>query len=386
MSGPIPALESTKSTITGIIVAGGFSFRMKTFKQLLPLNGQPAVVQAIKSLQAAGIHDIRVVVGHRAEQLIPLLQNLNVMTIVNDRYADGMFSSIQAGVQNLSPDTGGFFLLPADTPIISQQTIVKLLDVFTNQQGIVYPCFQGERGHPPLINTCYVPEILHWQEDGGLRALLNRHENKAVDVPVEDPGILLDMDIPQDYLKLCKYCRLEQIPSTEECEILLEIANVPQGVRTHSRTVAAVACELGRRLNDAGYRLNLPLIKAAGLLHDIAKGEHDHAAVGASHLSDYPEVAEIVAAHTDIIISPVLRLSEKEIIYLADKIVKEDKLVSLQSRFSWALDKYKDNLTIRQKVLIRLENAQSIKEQVEAILKSPLDTIWPEHLRGKENG
>lgn len=383
MNGQISAIASS---ITGIVVAAGFSFRMKTFKQVLPLNGQPAVVHAVKRMQAAGIQDIRVVVGHRAEQLIALLQNLNVKTIVNERYAEGMFTSVQAGVTDLPPQSKGFFLLPADTPIISPQTISCLLDAFSARTGIVYPCFQGDRGHPPLIDVRYVPDILSWKEDGGLRALLNRFEKDAIDVPVDDPGILLDMDTPTDYLKLCTFCRVEQIPTVEECEILLDIADVPLSVRQHSRAVAAVACELGRQLNAAGCQLKLPLIKAAGLLHDIAKGVHDHAAQGASRLTDYPEVAEIVAAHTDIIPSPALHPSEKEIIYLADKLVKKEKLVGLQSRFAFALEEYKDNLLVRQKVLKRLEHAQFIKGKIEVILKSSLEEIWPEHLRGKENG
>lgn len=169
------------SSITGIIVAAGFSFRMKTLKQVLPLKGQPAIVQAVKSLQAGGIHDIRVVVGHRSEQLIPLLQNLKVTIIVNEHYAEGMFTSVQAGVASLPPQTRGFFLLPADTPIISAETFRCLIDTFMTQPGIVYPGYQGERGHPPLINARYIPDILNWQEEGGLRTVLNRFENDAID-------------------------------------------------------------------------------------------------------------------------------------------------------------------------------------------------------------
>lgn len=379
-------MPASTSSITGIIVAAGFSFRMKTLKQVLPLKGQPAIVQAVKSLQAGGIHDIRVVVGHRSEQMIPLLQNLKVTIIVNEHYAEGMFTSVQAGVANLPPQTSGFFLLPADTPIISAETFRCLIDTFMTRPGIVYPGYRGERGHPPVINARYIPDILNWQEEGGLRAVLNRFENDAIDVPVDDPGILLDMDTPIDYLKLCAYCRVDRIPSVEECEILLNLANAPLTVRNHSRAVAAVACELGRQLIAVGCRLNLSIIHAAGLLHDIAKGKHDHAIQGANVLADYPEVAEIVAAHTDIVVSPEEHPSEQEIIYLADKLVKEDQLTGLQSRFAFALEKYKDNLQIRQKVLKRLENAQLIKEKIEVLLNSPLENIWPEHLRGKENG
>lgn len=380
MKGKIP--DSTVS-ITGIIIAAGFSFRMKTLKQLLPLNGLPAVIQAVKSMQAGGLQDIIVVVGHKSEQLIPLLRNLNVKVLINERYAEGMFTSIQTGVSNLSPQTKGFFLLPADTPIISAETIPSLIHAFQTQNEIVYPCYLGHRGHPPLVSARYIPDILNWKDEGGLRAVLNCFENYAVDVPVNDRGILLDMDTPSDYLKLCKFCRENPIPSLKECEMLLDLENVPLEVRNHSQAVASMACEIGRRLNEVGCQLNLPLIHAAGVLHDIAKGEHNHALKGADRLADYPEVAEVVAAHMDICVSSSEFPDEKEIIYLADKLVKNDQLAGLQSRFAFALEKYKDDPMVRQKVMERLENALMIKDKIEALLKMPFDSIGLEHLRGK---
>lgn len=370
-------------SLTGIIIAAGFSFRMKTLKQVLPLNGVPAIVQAVKSLQDGGLHDIRVVVGYKSEQLIPLLQNLNVTILINEHYAEGMFTSIQTGVANLPPQTKGFFLLLADTPIISAETIPSLINAFQNQSEIVYPCYQEERGHPPLISARYIPDILSWKEEGGLRAVLNRFEDYAINVPVNDRGILLDMDTPSDYLRLCKFCRVDQIPSVEECEMLLDIANVSPEVRNHSHAVASVACELAGRLNAAGGRLNLSMIQAAGVLHDIAKGEHNHAQRGAERLADYPEVAEIVAAHMNIEVSSAEFPTEKEIIYLADKLVKKNQLAGLQSRFSFALEKYKDDPQIKQKILERLNNAQLIKEKIEILLGMPLESIGLEHLRGK---
>lgn len=375
-------LESAE-LITGIIIAAGFSSRMKTFKQLLPLNGLPAVIQAVKSLQAGGLQDIRVVVGYKSEQLIPLLRNLNVKVHINERYAEGMFTSIQVGVADLPQQTKGFFLLPADTPIISRETIRSLIHAFQTQNEIVYPCYLGHRGHPPLVSARYVPDILNWKEEGGLRAFLNGFENYAVDVPVKDQGILLDMDTPWDYLKLCKFCCENPIPSLKECEMLLNIENVPLEVRNHSQAVAFFASELARRLNDAGCSLDLPLIQAAGVLHDIAKGEHNHALKGAERLADYPEVAEIVASHMDICVSPSEFPDEKEIIYLADKLVKKDQLIGLQSRFAFALEKYKDDPLIKQKVMERLENALTIKDKIEALLKMPMDNLELEHLRGK---
>ncbi|MHB1652633.1 MAG: DVU_1551 family NTP transferase [Desulfitobacteriaceae bacterium] len=371
--------------VAAVVVAAGFSFRMKAFKPLLPLQGEPVIVRAVANLKAAGIEDIRVVVGHKAQWIIPLLQRLKVAVIINEHYAEGMFSSVQTGVAQLPSATKGFLLLPADMPLVKPKTIKQLLAVFKSSPGIVYPCYQGVRGHPPVIDASYIPAILNWREDGGLRALLSRFEGDAVDEAVDDRGVLLDMDTLEDYIQLSAYDRVEA-PSVEECYLLLEQFKVPERVRQHGLAVAAVACELGRQLNAAGCRLNLELLYAAGILHDMAKGEREHAQAGARLLTQYPAVAGIVAVHTDITLEPDQDLSEKDIIYLADKLVQEDQLVGLQIRFGPGLEKFKNEPVLRQKVLERWQNAHAIKERIEESLNSSLEMVWPEHLRGKAHG
>ena len=77
---------------------------------------------------------------------------------------------------------------------------------FSTESGIIYPTYQGMRGHPPLIFSRYVNEVLAWTKPGGMKALLEQYEPDAIDVEVVDPGILLDMDTLEDYHKMLKYC------------------------------------------------------------------------------------------------------------------------------------------------------------------------------------
>ncbi|KLU64225.1 molybdenum cofactor cytidylyltransferase [Desulfosporosinus acididurans] len=365
-----------RGILTAIIVAAGYSFRMKQFKPLLPLGGITVIEQAVHSFLDNGFKDIRVVVGHRGNELFPLLENLGVRIIVNTNYSEGMFSSVQAGVKSLTSETAGFFLLPADNPLIKRHTLEMMEDTFfSKQESIVYPSFQGERGHPPLIPSCYVNDILKWNKPGGLRAMLEQYDDDAVEVQVEDSGVLLDMDTPEDYCKLLDYIGDTLLPSEEECYEIIKKTETPLKVIKHSKQVAALCCVIGSCLRSSGCRINLDLIKAAALLHDLAKGQPHHAQVGSSMLMNYPMVAKIVAEHTDICTNIEQTISEKEVVYLADKFVKDEQIVSLKDRFAGPLEQHQNDPDALEKIQRRYLDAEWIKTKIEKIINMPLSEL-----------
>lgn len=373
-----------RDSLAAVIVAGGYSFRMKRFKPLLPLGGSTVLEQAVHSFRNGGIKDIRVVVGHRANELLPVLERLKVQAIANPDFAEGMFSSVRAGVQSLPPEVKGFFLCPVDNPIVNRDTLEKIQDTFFSTEfGIIYPSYKGMRGHPPLISRRYYDEVLAWTQPGGMRALLENYEHDAIDVKVIDLGIMLDMDTPEDYHTMVKYCEGSQVPSEEECHAILKRANTPVKVINHCKQVAQLCCAIGSYLIISGCAMNLDLLKTAALLHDLAKGEPHHAQVGADELVDYPEVAEIIAEHMDISLNPDQPLTEKEIVYLADKLVQEDQFISIQARFSYALEKYKNDPEVFMKISQRLRNAERIQARIEQQIKMPLHDLWKADLGGK---
>ena len=373
-----------KDSIAAVIVAAGYSFRMKRFKPLLPLGGSTVLEQAVHSFQAGGVRDIRVVVGHRANELLPVLEKLGVQALLNKEFADGMFSSVSAGVKSLSPAVKGFFLLPVDNPMVKRDTLEKIQDTFFSTKfGIIYPSYQGMRGHPPLISSRYFKEVLAWTKPGGMRALLEHNEHDALDVEVVDPGILLDMDTLEDYHKMLLYCGESQVPSEEACYVIINRANTPVKVMNHCKRVAQLSCIVGSYLIRSGCPMNLDLIKAAALLHDLAKGERDHAQVGADMLVNYPEVAKIVAEHMDIRLNQDLHLTEKEIVYLADKLVLEDQIISLRARFSGPLEQYKNDPEVLRNISQRLSHAEQIQTRIEQRIKMPLHDLWKAELGGQ---
>jgi CTP:molybdopterin cytidylyltransferase MocA len=185
--------------LAAIILAAGFSSRMFDFKPLLPLGKKSVIEHAIGNFQQAGIADICVVLGYRSEDLRPVLERSGVRWVNNNNYAQGMYSSVITGVRSLSEQTEACFLLPADMPLISSQTINSVAAAYSTKAAVVYPSLRGRRGHPPLISASLFPALLAWSGEGGLRRFLAQYESKMCEVQVQDEAIFLDADTRADY-------------------------------------------------------------------------------------------------------------------------------------------------------------------------------------------
>ncbi|MCL5290183.1 MAG: NTP transferase domain-containing protein, partial [Firmicutes bacterium] len=246
-------MRGAAGRLAALVLAAGFSSRMGSFKPLLPLGEATVIERAVGNFFAAGIQDVRVVVGHRAEEVIPVLKGMGVQIILNREYAGGMFSSVKVGVNTFKSGIKAFFLLPGDHPLIKPHTLWEIIGAYhENRAGIIYPCFNGERGHPPLISADYINKILAWNRQGGLRSLLNRYNADALDLEVADQGVLLDMDNPVDYQNMIEKSNLEEIPNEAECFVLLTKFNVPRQIVNHSVAVAQLAEKICMALNAAG--------------------------------------------------------------------------------------------------------------------------------------
>ena len=149
------------------------------------------------------IHDVRVVVGYNRDVLTPLLDQIGARSIVNDNYAQGMFSSVLAGVKSLEPAVKTFFILPVDVPLVRPKTIRQMAENYMCNQGkILVPYFDGRGGHPPLIASKFREGILGYAGSGGLKGALLQFESEMIRVPVPDENILFDIDSPADYAKM----------------------------------------------------------------------------------------------------------------------------------------------------------------------------------------
>lgn len=194
----------TDHRLGALILAAGLSSRMGGFKPLMQLNGKPLIHHAIELFESTNIEEIVTVVGHRSGELIPFVEQTNSRWVINHRYHDGMFSSIQLGIREFSQPCAGFFLLPVDIPLVRPETIKQLREVFAQEpsSSVCYPEYESRRGHPPLISTNLIEEISGFKEQGGMRNLLRNFEHQACVIPVADKYILMDADTDEDFSRL----------------------------------------------------------------------------------------------------------------------------------------------------------------------------------------
>jgi molybdenum cofactor cytidylyltransferase len=218
MAKPAPPL----APVAALVLAAGRSSRMGAFKPLLPLGEATVLERAIRAFRGAGIDEVYVVIGYRAEELLPIVERLEAKPIRNERYEEGMFSSVLAGLRALANSSEAFFLLPVDTPLVEPSSIGAMLRTREESgAAVVYPVFRGRRGHPPLVSRSCYPDILSFGGQGGLRAALRRFDASAAEVELHDAGIVLDIDTPGDYEALKDYFAHRGVPSEEALRELL---------------------------------------------------------------------------------------------------------------------------------------------------------------------
>ena len=369
--------------VAAILLSAGFSSRMGAFKPLLPLwdsPGQTSVLERnIALFRSAGIEDIRVVIGHRAEDLLPLLDRLRIQPVFNPRYRSGMFSSVVAGVASLGRLQDAFFLLPVDIPLVRRQTLIDIMSIGESpERRVVYPTFRGKRGHPPLISVGFRVDIEAWSGEGGLKGLLEQYEIAAVEIEVADEGILCDMDTPSDYRYLLERSARIHSPTPEECRVLLEnVLHVAHDIRCHGEIVSRLAALLGSELNRVGCSMDIELLTAAGLLHDLARKEPDHARCAAQLLRDrgFGAVSDLVACHMNLNVVEGAPVNPAEVLYLADKLVQGERIVSLKERFNSTLERHVHEPAIMEKIALRLKTAQTVQTRLESALGQSLSEV-----------
>lgn len=353
-----------------VILAGGLSSRMGArFKPLLPLiGGESALAVVTGAFRRAGVVDVIAVTGHRGREVADEAARIGIRAVYNPDYETGMFSTVKTGLAALPPDCRAVCVTPVDVPLFRPATVRRLLTRLGEDDApdVVYPTFSGERGHPPCLRADVVPQVLAHVGNGGLRQALAPFSCEEIAVP--DANILADMDTPDDYAALRALAPRRAIPTPAEAEALLAIENVPPQGLAHARGVAAVAEALARALNAAGADLDVPLVKAASLLHDVAKGKRQHEAAGGELLAslDFTIAAPIVAGHRDCVLTDDAPLTEREIVYLADKFVFGRWLVPVAARFGQKLDLFADDPEASAAITRRRENALRVLARVEA--------------------
>lgn len=188
------------SPLPAVILAAGESRRMGRLKPLLPLGSKTLLQRVVDSFLEAGAASVIVVLGHRAEEVAECVKDRPVEATLNDQYREGMLSSVQWGARQVSEEAPAFFLALGDQPDVPPDVLHSVSREWEAHPGsLVVPTFEGKRGHPILIDRCYLPQLLALREPQTLRDLVHAPTTLRREVPVESSGPLLDLDTPEDY-------------------------------------------------------------------------------------------------------------------------------------------------------------------------------------------
>ena len=191
---------AAQKKVGAVVAAAGLSSRMGAFKPLLPFDGATVIERCIANLRAAGAEELVVVTGHRAEELASQLEGSGVTLVHNPAYAETqMFDSLRLGLRALPPDCAAVLLTPGDVPLVRPETVRALLDA---EGGFVCPVCGGRRGHPAALDAKYIPALLDYGGEGGLRGAVAALGIPTAEVETDDAGMLRDLDTPEDYRQL----------------------------------------------------------------------------------------------------------------------------------------------------------------------------------------
>src|SRR5215469_669644 len=194
------------SRVAAVILAAGMASRMGGAKQLLRLGDHTVLEHVLENVRTSGVGDLVLVLGHAAETIRKSIDAKNLNILVNDAYREGMGSSLRTGVSALPAEIDAAFIVLADQPFVQPSTLRLLMDRYRESNAqIVIPMYKGFRGNPILLDRSVFPEVMALTGDIGCRAIFGNHLEGIVKVPVEDLGILLDVDSQEDFDRLKQY-------------------------------------------------------------------------------------------------------------------------------------------------------------------------------------
>ncbi len=168
-------------------------------KLLAEVNGKKMVRIAVEQALASRASPVIVVTGHQNAEVKAALSGLDVMFVANPHFADGLATSVKAGIAAVPEGVDGAVVCLGDMPLIDAKLIDKLIDAFAPDRGslIVAPVADGRRGNPVLWSRRFFGELMALDGDIGARRLIAQHAEAVAEVEVEGKSAFLDIDTPE---------------------------------------------------------------------------------------------------------------------------------------------------------------------------------------------
>lgn len=171
-------------------------------KALLPLGSRPAVRICAEALLGGGAAEVIVVTGSEALAIEQALSGLPVRFARNEAKGSQMADSVRIGLREISSTSSAVLVSLSDHPLVAESTIRTLIQSHDAHPGkIIIPAFQGRNGHPSLFPAGVLKEIFTAET---LRDIVRKDPARVMTMSVEDEGVILDMDTPEDYERMRK--------------------------------------------------------------------------------------------------------------------------------------------------------------------------------------
>jgi molybdenum cofactor cytidylyltransferase len=196
------------SRVGAVVLAAGMSTRMGEAKQLVRFGNNTLLGQTLESVSGAHVDEVVLVLGFAAESIKSQFSSEKIKIVVNEAYREGMAGSLRDGLSALSPEITAALIVLGDQPLVQPETLDRIIDQYRRSPAnssvaqIVIPTYRGFRGNPVLLDRSVFPEVMALKGDVGCRAIFGSHLEGIVTIPVDDIGVLLDIDNKSDLEKL----------------------------------------------------------------------------------------------------------------------------------------------------------------------------------------
>jgi molybdenum cofactor cytidylyltransferase len=201
---PPAVVHGAPFRVAAVVLAAGESSRMGRDKATLGYCGSTFLETILRTLGAAGVERVAVVLGHHAEEIRQTVNLGATEVVINHDYRRGQTSSLQAGIKALErPELEAVVVCLVDHPAVSAQTLRRLVDCFCKSRApVVIPTYQGRRGHPVVMARELFEELDSLGPGVGGNTVVRKYQSATQFVEVDDRGVLLDIDDPELYRRL----------------------------------------------------------------------------------------------------------------------------------------------------------------------------------------
>jgi CTP:molybdopterin cytidylyltransferase MocA len=193
-SDPEPGLHA-------LVLAAGSASRFGSPKQLVRIGGQPMLHRAVSQATEVVGHAVTVVLGAYADQLAPLLKHTSASVLINRHWEEGIASSLRAGIANLPGSCDGVLIVLADQVSVTTFDLKRLATAWKRQpEWLIAATYDGHVGVPAIFPRTTFSAFSDLRGDTGARAILSRHVDRCLRVPM--PNAAIDIDRPEDLLNI----------------------------------------------------------------------------------------------------------------------------------------------------------------------------------------